>query len=195
MNRPAVTKQLLQINLIGAVYCAAVAIVAYFVAIAPSASRRDEHLRQQAEIADLRNKLDQTSKFQKQLGAQLAARQGDLERSAVQLEPASSVNSRVSSLTQLASSTGIALDAVEPGTQDDASDFTMVPIRLSGKGNYAASARFLAALKQQFPDTAVGSMRLNGNPADPGVPPSVWFDLVWYAAPEGKKQMTSVPVK
>lgn len=195
MSRSAINKQLLQINLIGVAYCAALAIVAYFVAIAPSASRRDEQLRQQGEIADLRTKLDQTAKFQKQLGAQLAARQGDLEKSAVQLEPASSVNSRVSSLTQLARSTGIALDSVEPGTQDDASDFTMVPIRLSGKGDYGSSARFLAALKQQFPDTAVGSMRLTGNPAEPGVAPAVWFDLVWYAAPEGKKRMTSVPVK
>lgn len=187
--------RLLQIDLAGAALCIAATAVAYFTAIAPSASRREEQGQQRAEIADLRAKLDQTSKFQKQLGAQLAARQGDLEKSAIQLEPASSVNQRVSSLTTLASGVGITLDAVQPGAQNDSSDFSRVPIKLSGKGTYASSARFLAQLKERFPDTAVGSMRLTANPAEPDSVPAVWFDLVWYAAPEGNAKLTSAPEK
>jgi hypothetical protein len=189
------TAKLLHIDIAGGTFCLAVTAVAYFAVIAPSASRRQEQVQQQAEIADLRAKLDQTGKFQRQLGAQLAARQGDLDKSAIQLEPASSVNQRVSSLTTLASGVGIILDAVEPGTQNDSSDFSRVPIKLSGKGTYASSARFLAQLKERFPDTAVGSMRLTANPAEPGSVPAVWFDLVWYAAPEAGAKVTSAPEK
>lgn len=187
--------KLIHIDFAGVAFCLAVTAVAYFAAIAPSATRREEQVQQQADIADLRAKLDQTSKFQKQLSAQLAARQGDLVKSAIQLDPSSSVNQRVSSLTTLASGVGITLDAVEPGTQNDSSDFSRVPIKLSGKGTYAASARFLAQLKERFPDTAVGSMRLTANPAEPSSVPTVWFDLVWYAAPEGSAKVTTVPEK
>jgi Tfp pilus assembly protein PilO len=189
------SRHLRKIDAAAMAYCLMISAVAYFAVIAPSTNRREEQARQQSEIAELRAQLDQTAKFQKQLSAQLITRQAELERTAVQLEPASSVNHRLSSLTQIASGVGIALDAIEPGTQNNASDFSRVPIRLSGKGSYAASARFLSQLKQRFPDTAVGSMRLTSDPAAPDVSPSVWFDLVWYAAPEGSKRVTSAPEK
>lgn len=195
MSQPNLTTQLLKIDAAGLSVCLGVTALAYFLAIAPSADRREEQIRQQAEIAELRAKLDQTSKFQRQLSSQLLTRQNELQRTAIQLEPASTVNQRLSSLTQLASGVGITLDAVEPGTQNDSSDFARVPIRLSGKGSYAASARFLSQLKERFPDTAVGSMRLTSDPTDTNVAPSVWFDLVWYAAPEGNKRITSAPEK
>ncbi len=194
MNLPT-SSHLLRIDIAGAAICLSVTAIAYFTAIAPSATRREQQISQQTEIADLRAKLDQTSKFQRQLSAQLTARQGDLQKTAIQLAPASSVNQRVSSLTTLAAGVAITLDSVEPGTQYDASDFSKVPIKLSGKGSYAASAKFLSQLKERFPDTAVGSMRLASNPAEPASVPTVWFDLVWYAAPEGSAKVTSAPEK
>ncbi|MBU6413477.1 MAG: type 4a pilus biogenesis protein PilO [Planctomycetes bacterium] len=184
-----------RVDIAGGLFCVAVTGVAYFTAIAPNATRREEQVRQQAEILELRTQLDQTTKFQRQLTAQLAARHSDLEKTAIQLEPATSVNQRVSSLTTLAAQVGIVLDAVEPGSQNDASDFSRVPIKLSGKGTYAASATFLSQLKERFPDTAVSSMRLNSNPAAPSSVPTVWFDLVWYAAPAGGSTITSIPEK
>jgi Tfp pilus assembly protein PilO len=88
----------------------------------------------------------------------------------------------VNTLTVLASECGLTLDEVTPSAPEPGELYRTVPIRLSGKGSFTASALFLHLLRTNLRDTTVRSMNLVGDPTGE-VASTFVFELVWYAAP------------
>ena len=172
-----------RIYLAGGVVCAALGAGAYAVGFSPATLR---HARQAAKQTELRARKHKAANLAGQLNTartQLTAITDSFANLPLRLEPATQVNQRLARLTDLANGAGLTIDEMRPGAIADGPDFKTVPILIAGNGTYPACAKFLHALRETFPDTAVLSFNTTNNSASPESPAATFqFDLAWHAA-------------
>ncbi len=94
------------------------------------------------------------------------------------------LNNRLARVAALATGRGLDIADIRPGAASFGSHCTTVPISLTGSGSFDNCVRYLHQLREQFRDTAVISVKLNGNPEDALAPASFQLELRWYADPE-----------
>ena len=100
--------------------------------------------------------------------------------------PASNVNARVLRLSELAGQFGLELDGVESGRRMTVATpggmkRPAMAIRLTARGSFRDSVRFLEALGERMADTAVTTADLSGTPGADG-PVTIALDLTWHTA-------------
>jgi Tfp pilus assembly protein PilO len=163
----------------GVAVFALLTIIAYAFAFAP-AMRDRETLRQGTE--ELVQKREQVGKLNStihvingQISAVQTAQAGELK-----LQPSSEINDRLSSLSTMAASQGLLVEAIEPGESAGAARFSTVPIRMNGRGSYAQFSKFLHKLRTELPDTSVTDVGISGGG---GTPATFTINFLWYAAP------------
>jgi Tfp pilus assembly protein PilO len=167
----------------GAVVCALLSAGTYTFGARPAITRHHEHLDRQAELMAARQKAANLLGTLNSTRTQLAAVNDALNNLTLRLEPATTINQRLSRLTALANATDLKIDEVRPGAIAEAPDYQTVPIQIAGSGTYPACAKFLRELRKTFPDTAVRSFETTNNSSPPDSPAATFqFDLVWHAA-------------
>jgi Tfp pilus assembly protein PilO len=167
----------------GAVACALLSVGAYAFGARPAIARYQEHVDRQAELLAAKQKAANLLGTLNSSRTQLTAANEALNSFTLRLEPATTINQRLSRLTALANATDLKIDEVRPGAIGEAPDFQTVPILIAGSGTYPACARFLRDLRKTFPDTAVRSFETTNNSSSPDSPAATFqFDLVWHAA-------------
>ena len=168
--------------------CAGVACVllsagTYAFGVRPALTRYNEGLDRQAELKTARQKAANLLGTLNNSRTQLTAINDALENHTLRLEPATTINQRLSRLNVLATAADLKIDEVRPGSITDGSDYKTVPIRIAGSGTYTSCAKFLRELRKKFPDTAIGSFEMTSNSAVPDSPAATFvFDLVWHTA-------------
>lgn len=182
-----------QVDAAGLGACAILALVWYFAGLQPISEARASRDTLEAQLAEREDAV--TSLYQDRSGRQTEINEleAQLDRAAVQMKPAEHVNTRVQELNRLAAGfpdgdggapdLRLRVDEIQPGAPKVLSRYTTVPIRLAGRGSYAACTRFLHDLKRQFPDTGIVGFELRSEPDSPDKPPYFSFNLLWYAAP------------
>ncbi len=123
-------------------------------------------------VADLVARRDRASSEWQAIAA-------DLARVTVRLQPATALNARLAELAKLAEAEGLQVDAIEPKAAVETSLAVRVPVRLGARGSSPAAIRFLASLKERFPDVAVEGFDVAGREGEVGT--AIKFDCVWYA--------------
>jgi Tfp pilus assembly protein PilO len=160
----------------------ALAAAVYALGVRPIAIRQLEELRVAQTVAREGLRAESMREGVAELDRKIKALRTEVESTPFMLLPASAVNARLADLTALAERHGLALDAMTPQAAERHDRFTVVPVRFSGRGSYAACAAFLAGVHAQFRDVAVRAVRMTGNPEEPGATGSFEFECAWYAA-------------
>ena len=187
MSRPKVWGgggSVMKIYIAGAAACALVSTGTYFVGVRPAVARHADQESRQVELRAARQKSATLLGTRNATQSQLNAVNDALQRQVLRLEPASTVNQRLSILTELATrECGLIIDEMRTGTIAEGADYQTVPVLIAGSGTYPKCAKFLHKLRQTFPDTAVRSFETTNNSASPDAPAATFqFELTWHAA-------------
>ncbi|WP_432798848.1 type 4a pilus biogenesis protein PilO [Poriferisphaera sp. WC338] len=101
----------------------------------------------------------------------------------IQLMLPSSLNERLSQISEIATQVMLEIDRVEPGEGINETHYYKIPIRIKGSGDFMSCEKFLNQLHQSLMDISVVSISLKGYPDQPTRKASFDVELVWYASP------------
>jgi Tfp pilus assembly protein PilO len=168
---------------IGAGLGMVITIVAYTLVLSPLL---DQRRLIQATSGQIKTRRAESSKLNTSLLAlkklTIEART-QLEKNNVPLESAESLNRQIAELTGLLTACELTIEDVQTGRIMIGRRCDLVPIRVSGQGNYDRFVYFLHKLSLDLPDISVTGLDLQGLPERPGAKGSFVFDLFWFAAP------------
>ncbi len=140
-----------------------------YARIAPTLSEKEETLRTaRASLTNLKTDLEQTSAAVLELP--------------LRLDSSSQVNSRLARIADLADKTGLELHAMQPKDPWGGDRYDMVPITLTGQGDYRKVTGFIREVHEQFADIAVidFSLTSQGMATDQA---QFGIGLAWYTMP------------
>lgn len=165
----------------------------YAAGVHPILAARAEERRLALSVASRAQHAEEAREIVSGLEARLGRVRSEVEAAPVTLRPMSAVNERLAGLTALAEASGLSIESMTPGAAERLERFRSVPVKLAGRGTYAACAEFLSAVHAQFQDVAVRAVRMTGNPEEPGTPGAFEFDCAWYAAPDEAPATAGAP--
>ena len=163
--------------------CVLVTVAVYLMMVQPLAERNAAYAEQQQELEQARQ---EESVLAQRLSGQrldLAGVNAALLETPLQLSDSSTMNKRLSDLTELAHSSRLKIDQIQPGKAQQGGRYDVVPIRLVGQGTYPSAAAFLNKMHQRFKDTGLASLELSADPTTFSTPASFIFELLWYTSP------------
>jgi Tfp pilus assembly protein PilO len=163
--------------------CMLLSAGAYFAAIGPMLSSRDDRSAREASLVETKDQATRMVADARLIRAQLNHAQIALAKIEIPLQSATAVNQRLAELTALAGECGLEVQAVQPGAILSSQRYALLPIQVSGTGTYRTCTKFLHRLGEKFPDTAMRAFELSANPAEPATPASFNFQLSWYVQP------------
>jgi len=158
------------------------AMLFYFESLQPWMQQDQTIQAQRRQFLSLRQRAGAASGTVRQLTHQLDSKRNELPVSATAREDVRRLNSRLARIAALASKQGLQLKNVEPGRPSADGDRVVLPIHLTGIADYRGCAAFVHAMRTDFGDTAVYSLRMTAKPD--GEKTAVDFDITlrWYAA-------------
>jgi Tfp pilus assembly protein PilO len=106
-------------------------------------------------------------------------------RDAVQLQPFTRLNARLSELSALAEANGVVISALRPDPPARTAHYTATSIAVQAEGGTSQYLALLDALHAQARDVEVRSfeLRSSGDPRSPRL--DIRMVLTWYALPDG----------
>ncbi len=181
-NLTASIKRWWRIDAGGVGVCLVVTALSYLSLVRPVSQMQDEsdrlvplltHKEQEvraarASLAQLRTDLDETEMA--------------LEGQPLRLESQGQVNTRLARLADLALASGLEIHQMLPDNARTGERYNIVPIKLSGSGDYRKVTGFMRDIHGGFADIAVVEFDLSSNGGGQG---QARFDvgLVWYTMP------------
>ncbi len=183
-----------------ATLCVGVTALAYVLMVHPALQRR--HLRTTQQQTMEQKHLDVTK-----LTGQLSSLKLQLEKIKVQLAvneregrrlaPASAINTRLASLTDLSRQCRLDLVQIQPSDLIEGTHYHTLPIFLAGVGSYETCVHFVERMTEQFRDTSIESIDLQGDPGrltvDEKSQVRFTFELAWHTAPHKVRPSPSAP--
>jgi Tfp pilus assembly protein PilO len=179
----AIRRQRATIDFSGIAVCTAILLLAYFAAIQPMMRQGTATRACHRQLASQRQRAAAASANVRHLRQKLSQVQALQPHDVLQPAQMGRTTSRLKQITSMAASRGLEIKGVEPGASRQEADYQLMPLRLTGTGNYRGCVAFLHDLRTTLHDTTVTGLRLSGAPDAPGAPVTFDFDLCWYAAP------------
>ncbi len=173
-----------RIDLAGSAVLLVVSLVAFLTTVDPL-------LEQRALTASLRREMQSRQERAAELKAamatvkeRLSAVRLEMAANSIHFDPAAHINRRIARLTESFSECGLEVDDVKTGRISSSPRYDLVPITVTGRGEYRQCVKFFHGLCTMFRDISVMQIELSGNPARSEEPEQFRLDLFWYAAPE-----------
>ncbi|MDX2016522.1 MAG: hypothetical protein SFY95_02635 [Planctomycetota bacterium] len=180
---------------------AALAVVASagLLIVAPALARADEARARRQEIIASKRTLAEGEREFEASRAQLDERLTLLRREQIPLARASTLNARIAALAGLGAREdaqgrvpehAVWIDQIGPGNARGRGELprglSVVPLRLQGRGSYAALTELLAHLRGEFPDMNVSALRVSASSTSAG-PAAGQFslELDWIVVDDG----------
>jgi len=161
--------------------CVILSAVGYFAGLRPLLVRQDQlaavEVRLDSRHRDVRQRADSVAN----LADSLARTKRALAESPVQLQPARDINAQIARLAKLASECGMKIDEIQPAQPSSGPRFQTVPIHFVGRGDFRTCVQLMHRVREAFPDTAVASFKLTGNPRNPDADAQLILNLLWCA--------------
>jgi len=173
-----------RVDAAGAGAVAVLTVGGYFAGYAPLQAAQATQTSQRETLAQQRETLERRDDDLRKLRIAAADSKAKLS-SAITLEPASRLTSRMAAFPELAELHGVVILETLPRAAVVGKQFVRVPLGVSGTGPYPAFASFLAGIAARFPDMEVVSFQISGQPEDSSQPSRFAVDLVWYTVPDG----------
>ena len=172
-----------RIDFAGVGLCAALTAAVYFGCIAPLRGSQTRAQSLHAQLVEEQSKESSLAATSRMLRAQLASIDATLKQSAVKLQPAASINSRLAELNALASTSGLDVQIVRTDAIVQLPRYAKVPINITATGDYRACARFLHELSIKYPDTGVHHFDVAAvSVAASSTQASFAIQLIWYVS-------------
>lgn len=172
----------LHLNILAVLICIAASYGVYQLGVVPVLAQHHSLADDHKALSDLQNKLNKTSKRLTDMQLVHAKLVQSIQDSSLQLKPYSHLNQHVAEVSGLAGKSGLEIQHLQPGDIVNNDRYLMVPIQLTGVGDYINVVNFLNAVHVHHPDTLVFSFRLNGTPEDETIKPRFSFQLYWHAS-------------
>ncbi|MCG3180427.1 MAG: hypothetical protein BIFFINMI_02788 [Phycisphaerae bacterium] len=176
------TWQFRQIDIFAVVIGVAVTAAFYWLGVNPVLSMRDQRTAQLQDLYAQQTNLGQSERRLAHIKQELAGVRKSLDALPVHLEPATSLNTRISRLTELVSESRLKIDGIRPAEPAYGADYGSVPIVIDGSGSYTDWTRLLHELARQYPDTAIETFQLSRTADDMSSTVSFHLDLTWYVS-------------
>lgn len=171
-----------RIDLAGLGACALVSALGYFGLVRPALNHQQTYKQLVPKVAERSDELARARADLKTMQDQLEQTGARLDALPLRLEQASRVNSRVARLADLASEMGLEVHEMLPDKARSGKRYDVVPISLSGAGDYNHVTRFMQRVHDSFADIAV--MRFDLASDNPGSDDATFdIDLAWYTLP------------
>lgn len=164
--------------------CVLASVAAYVFGIDPMLEQKASVASQRQELRVQRKICAEVQASAKALESQLVAAQEELAEAQIRLQPSSRTNARVAALAALLGNHGLEIDDVHIGQKLASTRCTVVPIGITGRGEYGRSVALLNELIRTFADTSVAKLELVGNPATTDQTAKLRLELLWYTSPE-----------
>ena len=172
-----------RIDAAGVALCAVGALLFYWASLRPVLHQRGSFAAQENYLNEQRRKIGEFGERVAAIRARFDEVNAALSENPIQLEQTDRVNNRIARLTDMGVASGLKIDEVWSGKITYGPQRASVPIHLSGGGTYRAWTAFMHQLRERFPDTAVDSFELKGNPGAQAAPAQFQISLIWWAAP------------
>lgn len=170
-----------QIYTVGGLVCAAATAIAWFALAAPTLGQLSERRDRQAQLNESRHKAVNLAHDLADARKEMKVLSGQLASNAIELQPASQVNQRLAALTNLATQNGLSLNELRPGAPSETNRYQVLPIHLTGAGDYPSCAAFLHGLHDAYTDVGLSSLEaLNSDSSGATSGLNFQIELVWY---------------
>ncbi len=171
-----------RIDAVGVLALAAATAVCYVGFIMPAVDNREAYDRLQPQVAQRTEQVQSAHVSLASLQADLARSHTQLEDLPLRLEPSSGVNRRLAYLAELASQVGLEVHKMLPDSVRGGQRYDIVPIVLSGSGNYEQVTDFMRRVHESYADIAVVGFDLT---SDNAAEQTARFNigLAWYTLP------------
>lgn len=166
----------------GVVGCALVTAACYYALIQPAIQSRETYDALRPEVASRSQALRDARETASNLQAELDRITTELAQVPLKLESSSRVNSRLAGLAELASDHELELHQLLPDAMRSGDRYDVVPIFLSGNGDYTQITGFMKRVNEQFADVAVIGFDLQSQ-GKPDQPAKFDIGLAWYTLP------------
>lgn len=176
-------RELLKIDAVAVGALALISLGAYFLAVGPMLDARAERAAHEASLHRQLAAADELAAAASTLAKRLERYRAELEESALRLSPASRLNERLASLTELVAQHQLELHGIVPGQPGYTDRYGALPISIRGTGSFENGLRFLRALNREFWDLSVDAITLTGAPEEQDSNPLFEFSLVWFVLP------------
>jgi len=170
------------IDIAGIAICAVLVVAAYVVGIRPIVLRREGLSVQLARLKEQHENARKLSDKVARIASEITQIKQELVDNPIRLEPAGKINSRIARIADIVGGCGLKLDQLRPDKSFSGRRYHTVPICLVGTGSFPTCVKVLRVLQRTFPDTAISSFEVTGDPTKPLDPPRLRVDLLWYAA-------------
>jgi hypothetical protein len=150
----------------------AIAACAGLLIVAPALARADEERTRRQEIIESKRALAEGERGFQAARAQLEDRLALLRREQIPLARASTLNARIAALAALGAREdaqgrlpegAVWIEQIGPGSARGRGELprglTVLPLRLQGRGSYAAITALLSRLRAEFPDMNLAALR------------------------------------
>ena len=178
----SLTRERLAIDLSGIGICIAVVALAYFLVFGPLLHQQSDVLSRKRALAAQRQKIVSAQATVRQLKQQLTELHALAPREALQPDKTVRINSVLEQITSRATTLGLEIKGMEPGVGRQESQYQVIPLRLTGSGDFRGCMRFIGDVHRSLRDTTVVAFQLTGTPEAAGKI-NFNFDLCWYTAP------------
>lgn len=171
-----------RIDAIGLAACLSVTFVAYLTLVRPGFNEHAESDRLRSQLAEKSVAVADARKSLAALRTSLDQTLTAVQELPLRLEPAAQVNRRLAQLADLAVEVGLELHQMQPDPARAGDRYDVVPIVLSGAGDYRRVTKYIRRIHDSFADIAVVDFDLtSGNAGDK----QTRFDLglAWYTMP------------
>lgn len=172
-----------RIDVVGAAVALAATTLFYWLAVSPILASQEcckaQRTQLEAQNRDIARLAAQTRGLRRSLDSTDKA----FDTIGVRLEPAETVNARISLLTSLAGRNNLKVDEVRPAEPSFGKEYGAVPIVLNGQGGFRDWSAFLHDLCESVPDTSVDSFVLSGRSGASSDQIAFRVALLWYVLP------------
>ncbi len=171
-----------RIDAVGVLVCVALTFAAYFVFVRPTYEGKAEHDLLRAQFIEQTQLVQHARVSLSALKQQLSEADSALRDQPLRLEPATLVNHRLAKLADLAETCGLELHQMKPDTPRSGKRYDLVPIVLTGSGDYRRVTLFIRRVHESFAD--IGVTRFGLKASNAGSHQAQFnLSLAWYAMP------------
>jgi Tfp pilus assembly protein PilO len=152
----------------------------YLMGVKPVLGMQEQRALLQSQVKEQQANATEAAAKVEEMRKKLLKDRETLRGSPVQLQPGSTINTRLGKLTDLASRYELKVDEIQPTEATYGPDYGFVPIHLVGRGNYRTWTAFLHQITQSFADMSVDSFQLASKPSQAA---EFHVNLRWYISP------------
>lgn len=164
----------------------AIIAAGYFFGVEPVETIRVKQQSLRTALKARSNEESELRRRHRDAEAALRDAQDTLQTRGVELRPASQLNAQIREISALATEMNVDVDSLNASPPAPETQFTRVPVRLSGRASAQDVAAFMRAIRERFADVAVRTFELRADLSPEGGESSVQMEIEWYAAKTDK---------